>query len=112
VAHEINNPLSFVVSNFDTLQKYVGRVAEMVAAYRELNARVREEATASLRDLADKIEALERKTKLDYILGDLSRCLPRRARGSAGWPISSRRCCCFPAPTTRRFSGSMISTPG
>jgi two-component system NtrC family sensor kinase len=71
VAHEINNPLSFVVSNFDTLQKYVGRVAEMVAAYRELNARVREEATASLRDLADKIEALERKTKLDYILGDL-----------------------------------------
>lgn len=71
VAHEINNPLSFVVSNFDTLQKYVGRVAEMVAAYRELNGRVREEEAAPLRDLVDRIEALERKTRLDYILGDI-----------------------------------------
>ncbi len=71
VAHEINNPLSFVVSNFDTLQRYVGRVAEMVAAYRELNRRVREEEAGPLRGLADRIEALERQTRLDYILGDL-----------------------------------------
>ena len=35
VAHEINNPLGFIISNLHTLQKYVGRFADMLQCYRD-----------------------------------------------------------------------------
>ncbi len=71
VAHEINNPLSFVLSNFDTLRTYNIRLTEIIDAYRDLARRFHTDTIASLRCRADDIEALEKKTRLDYILQDI-----------------------------------------
>lgn len=71
IAHEINNPLGFVQSNFETLQKYVGRLREMVNALRELHQQVLAEKIPSLQENAQKISALGKQRKLDYILEDL-----------------------------------------
>ncbi len=72
VAHEINNPLSYVLSNFDTLRTYNIRLIEIVAAYRNLARRVSSGNVDSLGRLADEIETLEKQTKLDHILNDIS----------------------------------------
>lgn len=69
VAHEINNPLGFVSSNFDTLQKYNRRMTEMIIAFRELHMLVKK--IPSLQESAERISALEKQKKIDYILEDL-----------------------------------------
>ena len=65
VAHEINNPLGFIVSNLHTLGKYVGRYREMLECYR-----------AAFGDAGVAVMAGElphkkwRELRLDYIIGD------------------------------------------
>lgn len=72
VAHEINNPLGFVSSNFEILQKYVGRLSEYVSASRELYKKVSEENIPALQPGIEQIFTLEKRYKLDYILQDLA----------------------------------------
>lgn len=71
VAHEINNPLGFVLSNFETMKKYMGRLAEMIDAYRDLHRLVKQEMPAGLAAAGERIDDLEAKYKLDYIIADL-----------------------------------------
>ncbi|MDR3563256.1 MAG: PAS domain S-box protein [Negativicutes bacterium] len=71
VAHEINNPLGFISSNFETLQKYVGRLQEMITAYEELHNQVLTEQVPSLQQSAEQLSALSKQKKLNYILQDL-----------------------------------------
>ncbi|WP_346353285.1 sensor histidine kinase [Azotosporobacter soli] len=72
VAHEINNPLGFVSSNFETLDDYVGRLEAVMAKYRLLRQELSSAATnETLLALASEIEELERKKKIDFILEDL-----------------------------------------
>ncbi|MDT8899799.1 PAS domain S-box protein [Anaeroselena agilis] len=81
VAHEINNPLSFVVSNFDTLRQYLSQIADMIGAYREIGRLVREGDTERARNLADDLAALEKRARLDYIMEDLSPILTETGDG-------------------------------
>lgn len=81
VAHEINNPLGFVLSNFETLQKYTGRLSDMVKTYRELHKQVLEEQIPSLQDRAQQIFVLEKQKKLDYVLDDLEPIFGETAEG-------------------------------
>lgn len=65
VAHEINNPLGFIVSNLHTLGKYVGRYWEMLECYR-----------VAFEDAGVTVRAKElphrkwRELRLDFITGD------------------------------------------
>ena len=34
IAHEINNPLGFIISNFGTLKKYTDKLCSMVSLYK------------------------------------------------------------------------------
>jgi PAS domain S-box-containing protein len=81
VAHEINNPLSFVVSNFSTLQNYLRRITEMIDAYKDLCRRARTETAGSLQQFADTIQTIEKKNRLDYIMGDLAPLIAETGEG-------------------------------
>lgn len=72
IAHEINNPLGFVLSNFEVLQKYLARLEEMIGAYRELHRRAAAAADGPLREEADRIDVLARRIRLDHVVGDLT----------------------------------------
>lgn len=74
VAHEINNPLGFVNSNFETLSEYVGRLSDVLQLYRKLPQVLKDAALSNpeLQNSLDEIAALERKKKLDFILDDLA----------------------------------------
>lgn len=55
VAHEINNPIGYVFSNFGTLEAYLERLFEMLEAY--------EQAEPALADgaIADRLAALRER---------------------------------------------------
>ncbi|MET0351025.1 MAG: ATP-binding protein [Rhizobacter sp.] len=65
VAHEINNPIGFVFSNFGTLEDYLARLFRMLAAYREAEA-----ALAGAPEAA-RLAGLRRDIELDYLLEDI-----------------------------------------
>ena len=64
VAHEINNPTGFIMSNLGSLQKYVDRLLEFI--------RIQDEAVKRLPERNKEDVALQRKAlKVDYITDDL-----------------------------------------
>jgi len=71
VAHEINNPLGFVLSNFDSLKKYLTKITDVFHKYRELKDRVLESDTQILKELAQQLVVFEKQKKIAYIFEDL-----------------------------------------
>jgi two-component system NtrC family sensor kinase len=65
VAHEINNPVGFVLSNFGSLDKYVSQLLELIDAYQ------RTEPTLAP-ELAREMDALRERIELPYLREDLS----------------------------------------
>ena len=71
VAHEINNPLGFVMSNFETLKKYVGILMEVFGVFRSFQKEALLMEPIQLQEKAKAISELERKKKLEYVLQDM-----------------------------------------
>jgi len=71
VAHEINNPLGFVTSNFSMLGEYVKRLADLIAAYRSFIQSVPTEGDDGMQETIAQLRQLEKQKKLDFVLGDL-----------------------------------------
>jgi signal transduction histidine kinase len=65
VAHEINNPIGFVFSNFTTLEDYLERLFKMLAAYRAAEAEM-----AGLPG-AQRLARLREEIELDYLEEDI-----------------------------------------
>jgi len=65
VAHEINNPIGFIFSNFGTLEKYLAQLFDMLAAY--------EEAEAGLvgTPAAERLKRMREDIELDYLKEDI-----------------------------------------
>ncbi|MEM9770655.1 MAG: histidine kinase dimerization/phospho-acceptor domain-containing protein, partial [Cyanobacteria bacterium P01_D01_bin.73] len=67
VAHEINNPISFIYGNLEHLREYVSGLSQLINLYRE---REQEKASfpESLKDQTNAIETLEEDLDLDFVL--------------------------------------------
>lgn len=76
IAHEINNPMAFIVSNLSTMNKYIKRITSYTG---ELLALLEAEgAAASL----EKINARKEELKIDYLLGDAADLIAESASGA------------------------------
>jgi signal transduction histidine kinase/DNA-binding LacI/PurR family transcriptional regulator len=65
VAHEINNPIGYIFSNFGTLQGYLNSLFVMLDAYKEAERSIgAHPATSQLQALRDEVE-------LDYLVEDI-----------------------------------------
>lgn len=64
VAHEINNPLGFIISNLSTLGRYLDRLTEFIA--------VEDQVLSQAGDLAnaEQLAGIRKKLKIDYIAKD------------------------------------------
>ncbi len=71
VAHEINNPLSYVTNNLAVLDRDVGLVVKMMAAYRDHLGPA----------LPESIAEAERDCDLDYTLSNLDRLIASTRQG-------------------------------
>ena len=65
VAHEINNPISFVFSNFGTLQTYIADMLRVLLSYEQAERFITD--TATLRQIA----SLREQVDLDFVVGDV-----------------------------------------
>ena len=75
VAHEINNPIGYIFSNFGTLEKYLGDLFEMLAAYEVAEAELADTPTAArLRELRAQIE-------LDFLKQDIPTLMAESKEG-------------------------------
>ena len=64
VAHEINNPIGYIFSNFGTLQGYLAQLFDMLAVYR--NAEVHAPA-----DVATRLREMREAVDLDFLREDI-----------------------------------------
>ncbi len=83
VAHEINNPLGFIMSNLNTLQSYVAKISEMLELGRQLRSRVLKSDVREARLLAERIEQQAQAAQLAFILDDLPALFKESGEGMA-----------------------------
>lgn len=71
IAHEINNPLGFLLSNLNTLEKYFSRYKEILLSYQEVRTRHQAKELIELDFSFREIEELENRYNLAFINDDL-----------------------------------------
>lgn len=65
VAHELNNPISFVYSNLFTLEGYISEVFD---AYTDLEAHILERSNEELKEV---VSTMRKQKELDYLMEDI-----------------------------------------
>ena len=76
VAHEVNNPMSFISSNLETLGKYVNRLIDFIQTQSEAIKSINNPAVIR------KINKKRKELKLDYIMEDMKVMLKESLDGS------------------------------
>ncbi len=79
VAHEINNPVSFVQSNVNALSEYVGSLLEIDAAYSEIENGLSDKWPY----VFERVKRLKEKANHDYIVGDMRSLVDESRAGLA-----------------------------
>lgn len=73
IAHEINNPLTFVRTNLTSLSRDLGDLMDVLALYRQFDGRLRELDPEAAADISARLEDLcmdDPKQELGSLLGD------------------------------------------
>lgn len=85
IAHEINNPIGFVSSNIDTLQKFYHRLRDILAAHQACmeTLKVNPDTPPAVLQQICAVEEVEREKKLAYILDEFDDCLEDTRNGTA-----------------------------
>ena len=65
VAHEINNPIGFIFSNFGTLERYLDDLFQMLSAYEQAEPALAGTAVGA------QLKALREKVELDFLKEDI-----------------------------------------
>jgi signal transduction histidine kinase/HAMP domain-containing protein len=71
VAHEINNPVGFVFSNFETLENYGVVFLRLISAYDELAREIQQSAHADWAAKGEAIAKVRNDLKIDFIIDDI-----------------------------------------
>lgn len=71
IAHEINNPLGYIISNNSALKGYMKKIYDILIYYKELVEQLEEHPDPELRKKAAEIRELEHDRKLDFIKDDI-----------------------------------------
>ena len=76
IAHEVNNPLGFIISNLNAMNKYLERLNEMLAFYQ---ASLQRGATTEAQKAAQE---RHRELKIDFVLSDAKELIKQSLSGA------------------------------
>ena len=76
VAHEINNPVAFVLSNLGSLESYVAQICELLSAYVEA-----ERTLSPLPTALERARSLRQSKDFDFLRGDIVELLAESRDG-------------------------------
>jgi two-component system, NtrC family, sensor kinase len=82
IAHEINNPMGYVMSNLSTLTEYVSAFTRMLHRYREFEATVSPGLQGPALEELERVRALWEQEELGTILGDVKELLSDSLEGT------------------------------
>lgn len=82
VAHEINNPMSFISSNLATLDKYISSLNLLLAEYKKLEKAIGSKGTKEVVSIKRQIHQLRTRLDLDYILEDTPKLISESKEGA------------------------------
>jgi len=82
VAHEINNPISFVKSNLGTLNRYTDKIVKVMHTYQSALTTLFSGDAINKEAIINSIQVIEEEIDIDYILGDLSSLLKESQEGA------------------------------
>lgn len=68
IAHEINNPIGFVLSNTATLQEYFETIEEYLAVFEGLKQKIKDDK--KYQDSFDKLEKFREESDMEFVLED------------------------------------------
>lgn len=82
VAHEINNPVGFVMSNLSTLSDYVGLFKKILTHYESLTYMLKEKGSQEILESLSEIETLCEQEDLPFVLDDVEGLLKESSEGT------------------------------
>jgi signal transduction histidine kinase len=83
VAHEMNTPIGFVSSNFETLDKYIQKIKTLLKQYEQLTEAVEGTQESRLLEEVLQIKNLRTDLKIDFIMEDLKALFEESQEGLA-----------------------------
>ena len=81
VAHEINNPIGFVMSNMSTMQEYVSVYRRLLEKYEELENHLANQADSEINETSAAIQTLKKQEDLEFINEDVIQMLDDSSSG-------------------------------
>lgn len=81
IAHEINNPLGFIQSNLETLNKYMNKIKEMCKQNKQILVDAERLEFEELKEECRKFNEYIKVNKLEYIIDDLSDIMMETSEG-------------------------------
>lgn len=81
IAHEINNPLGFVQSNLETLNKYMNKMKDMYQLNNQAIVNAEKYEIEELRNEFHKLNEFMKTNKMNYICDDLSDIMSETSEG-------------------------------
>ena len=81
IAHEINNPLGYITSNVNTLNKYIDKYLLILNSYQEIINVPINTAPQEYIDLVTKINLFLKQNKFDYINKDIKELIQESIEG-------------------------------
>ena len=82
VAHEINNPVGFVMSNLETLDDYLKALKKLIENYTQLSEAVRNQDEKMKTQSLKNIETVWKEENIAFILEDLVSLVPESLEGT------------------------------
>ncbi|MBI4230658.1 MAG: hypothetical protein HY608_07460 [Planctomycetes bacterium] len=82
VAHEINNPVGFIMSNLGTLTGYVSTFKGLLDEYQRFSSAFQEGRSGEAAEILARIQEIIEKEDLDYVRKDVDQLLSESAEGT------------------------------